>query len=230
MHAIVFDFDGTLVDTEPLHEMALAEACRPHGVPVAHGSTIGLADEDALVNAFAAVGIQIDDTRVRELKRIKTGAYLRIVRDRPITVYPGAVELMRAAAAQELPVGICTAAVRPEVEAVLNRLGIADILRAVVTASEVSAKKPHPEGYEVIARRLGIEPARCIAIEDSPRGVDAALGAGMIVAGVAHTTDAAHLSHAHTVRDTIGAYCVRDLVELARKHNAPARRAHGGVG
>jgi len=228
MHAIVFDFDGTLVDTEPLHELALAAACRPHGVPVAHGSTIGLADEDALINAFAAAGKPITLDHLPALKRVKTDAYLDLVRTRQITVYDGALELLRAAAVLG-PVGICTAAVREEVDAVLGRLGIADALGAVVTATDVAAKKPDPEGYTLIASRLRIPPERCVAIEDSPRGVESARRAGMVVVGVEHTTSREHLSEAHEIRAAIRDLRAPELIDLVRTKNAPARSAHGGV-
>ena len=229
MHAVIFDFDGTLVDTEPLHEVALAEACRPFGVPVAHGSTIGLADEDALIGAFAAVGRALDPDLIPRLKRDKTAAYIDLVRDREITIYEGALDLIRACA-EVCPVGVCTAAVRVEVDAVITRLNIAGVLSALVTADDVSAKKPDPEGYTLIARRLGIPASRCIAIEDSPRGVEAAHGAGMAVVAVTHTTERSRLARAHRIHDRIGGLTPGGLLELVRAHNAPARGAHGGVG
>lgn len=229
MHAIVFDFDGTLVDTEPVHERALAAACRPFGVPVAPGSTIGLADEDAFAGAFSAAGRTLDAKLIPELMRAKTAAYIALAKSQDITVYAGAVELVHAAAARG-PVGICTAAVRVEVDAVIDRLGIAGAVRAVVTADDVTAKKPHPEGYALIAARLGLDPAWCIAIEDSPRGVRAAVDAGMFVVAVTHTTPRERLAHAHEVRETIAAIRAEDLITLSRKHNAPARGSRGGVG
>ena len=229
MHAIVFDFDGTLVDTEPVHEQALAIACRPYGVAVAHGSTIGLADEDAFANAFADAGRALDTRLIPDLMRAKTAAYIDLVNSRHITIYHGAVELVRAAAAR-YRVGLCTAAVRAEVNAVIHRLGIADLLAAVVTADDVTAKKPNPEGYALTAARLGLDPARCVAIEDSPRGVCAAAEAGMIVAAVTHTTPRERLAQAHEIRDTIAHWRLDDLLALARKHNAPVRDAHEGVG
>lgn len=228
MHAIVFDFDGTLVDTEPLHEIALAEACRPYGVPIAHGSTIGLADEDAFVGAFEAAGRAIETHLIPTLKRAKTAAYLELVRDRQITIYSGALELVRACAAI-CPVGVCTAAVRVEVDAVLTRLNIASTLSALVTADDVSAKKPNPEGYTLIAQRLGVAPSQCLAIEDSPRGVEAAHRAGMVVVAVAHTTQRDRLTRAHLVHDRIAELGAAGLLDLVKKHNAPARVAHGGI-
>lgn len=229
MHAIAFDFDGTLVDTEPVHEQALAAACRPFGVPVEHGSTIGLADEDVFAMAFAAAGRTLDPRMVPDLLRAKTIAYAELVGAREITVYPGAVDLLRAAAARG-PVGICTAAVRGEVDAVLHRLGIADALTAIVTADDVTANKPHPDGYALVAARLGVDPSRCIAIEDSPRGVRAAVDAGMFVVAVTHTTPRERLAHAHEIRDAIADIRIEDLMRLCKKHNAPARESREGVG
>lgn len=145
MNAVIFDFDGTIVDTEPIHEEALRIAARAYGASVAPGSTIGLADEDALARAFGASGVGFDEALIRRVASEKTVAYLGLIESSEITVYDGAVELVRAVA-EAGPTGICTAAVRAEVAPVLGRIGLGGVLRVIVCADDVEAKKPHRRG------------------------------------------------------------------------------------
>ena len=203
VNAIIFDFDGTLVDTEPIHEEALSRAARRHGASVAPGSSIGLADEDALAGAFGASGVRFDDALIREACAEKTCAYLDLIGDAEITVYEGAVELVRAAAASG-PTGICTAAMRAEVEPVLLQIGLGGVVPVVVCADDVEAKKPDPAGYLDAAARLGLDPGACVVVEDSERGVEAGVRAGAHVVAVGHTTDRARLRRAHAWVERIG--------------------------
>lgn len=214
MSAIIFDFDGTLVDTEPLHEEAVREALSPWGVGVEEGMTIGLADEDAIALAFARAGRSIDAGRVGDLCLKKTEIYELLLERATITVYPGAVELVRAAAGL-CRVGICTAAVLREVTPVVRKLGLADVVGTIVTADEVERKKPHPDGYMLAAERLGVDASRCIAIEDSVRGVESAKAAGCFVVGVLHTTERERLLHADVLIERIGLLTAGDLLEMA---------------
>lgn len=202
MKAIAFDFDGTLVDTEPIHEAALRVAAELHGATIHEGETIGHADEDALSRAFRRAGVPFDDAFLLAACREKTAAYLDLIADAEITVYDGALELVRAAA-ERVPLAICTAAVRPEVLPVLERLGIKDLIGVLVCADDVEAKKPHPAGYIETVRLLGVEPATCVVLEDSQRGVAAAKGAGCPVLALGHTTDRAHLGAADAFAERI---------------------------
>ncbi|MEO1130001.1 MAG: HAD family phosphatase [Planctomycetota bacterium] len=202
MDAIIFDFDGTLVDTEPMHESAIRAALRDHDVPVRPGMTIGLSDEDAIAGAFEEVGRSVPADMLADLCALKTRIYGELALDRDITVYEGAVELFRAAS-QRYRVGICTAAMKAEVQEVLIGLGITDVMSALVTADMVENKKPAPDGYLLAAEYLDVRPECAVAVEDSPRGVDAARAAGCTVVAVTHTTPAAELSHAHIVVDRI---------------------------
>ncbi len=216
MSAIIFDFDGTLVDTEPLHERAVREALVAHGVPVEEGMTIGLADEDAIGQAFARVGRRIDAGLLGELCLRKTEIYEVLMESATITVYPGAVELVRGGA-EVCPVGICTAAVLREVRPVVRKLGLTDVVRTIVTADEVERKKPHPDGYRLAAERLGVDATRCIAIEDSVRGVESAKRAGCFVVGVLHTTDRERLGQADVLIERIGLLSAGELLEMAER-------------
>ncbi len=203
MAAFVFDFDGTLVDSEPLHEAALAQTLRPLGLEVSPGSFVGLPDADAIRTAFAEARRDLPESRLRELLETKSAAAMRLWEAGRAAPYPGAVELVRALHRLGLDVAVCTAALRREVEPVLEQLGILPLLRCVTTADDVAASKPDPACYLLTASRLEVSPERCVAIEDSHAGVSAAAAAGCRVVAVGHTTPRERLSAAHRYVESI---------------------------
>ena len=214
MDAILFDFDGTLVDTEPLHEEAVRRTLAPLNIPVDEGMTIGLSDEDAVAEAFARAGLSTDEPTIAALCLRKTEWYERLIDGAEIFVYPGAVELVRLSTAR-LRVAICTAAVLREVTPVVQRIGLEETVRTIVTADDVAKKKPHPDAYELAASRLGVPTSRCIAIEDSVRGVRSAKNAGCFVVGLLQTTAREGLTDADVIVDSIGDLSVDRLLEMA---------------
>lgn len=214
MLALVFDFDGTIVDTEPLHEVALRRALQAHGIPVREGMTIGRSDEDAIAQACREAGREpLAGAEVRTVFRDKVQAFVTSMEVERTIVYPGAVELFLEAA-REMPVAICTAAVRDEVLPIIRWLGIEEAMSALVTADEVEHKKPAPDAYRLACERLRVEPSQSVALEDSPRGVQSARDAGLTVVALEHTTPRAHLERAHRIVPTTDGLSVGHLREV----------------
>jgi beta-phosphoglucomutase len=214
MSAIIFDFDGTLVDTEPIHERALIAVCQPRGARIREGESIGLSDEDAIARGFRNAGLRVEPDEIVELCREKVGAYLELIASMEVAVYEGALEALRTAGGLG-PVALCTAAMRAEADAVLERLGVAGVFDAIVTADDVEAKKPDPAAYRLAMERLGVPAA--LAVEDSPRGVDSAVDAGCYVVAVEHTTPRDRLARADEVIARIADLSL-DAGVLARAH------------
>ena len=183
--AVLFDLDGTLVDTEPAWV-----ACE-QALVGAHGGTWTDADSRALVgNALmvsagyiAAVGgVPLPPEEIVE--RLLDGVEASM-RER-IPWKPGARELLAELVLAGVPTALVTMSYRRLVEAVLAGLP-AGSFGAVVTGDEVREGKPHPEPYLRAAAQLGVDPRRCVALEDSPTGVASAEAAGcvtVVVAGV----------------------------------------------
>ncbi len=223
MDALIFDFDGTIVDTEPLHEAALREALEPLGIPVREGMTIGLADEDAIAKACEQAGCKpLPDDRVREVFLRKVEAFTGAMELDHVIVFPGAVELLTRAA-MEMPVGVCTAATRAEVEPIIRWLGIDVLLSGIVTADDVEFKKPSPDAYRLACRGLGIVPDRAVALEDSPRGVRSAVDAGLTTVALEHTTARDRLGHAHEIVPSTDGLTLETLRKIHAKHGAVRR-------
>lgn len=213
MDAIVFDFDGTLVDSEPLHGMALAEVCREDGLPFSPDEVVGVADADVIRRAIERARRPMREDHIERLLARKSALMRSFLQRDMVMPYPGAVELVHAAAARG-PVGVCTAAMRSDAEFVLARLGLDDVLGVIVTVDDVSIPKPDPEGYLLAAERLKANPKRCVAIEDSPTGVAAAKSAGYRVVALAHTTPRELIHGADLYVDRIGQLTIEQLESL----------------
>ncbi|PYQ22017.1 MAG: HAD family phosphatase [Acidobacteria bacterium] len=173
MRAAVFDFDGVLVDSEPLHFEALRDAMLSEGITVTR--------ED-----YFAKYLAYDDRGAIRRKVARFGEVLKNV-----TFFPGARDVVRALAA-EVPLGIASGARHAEIEAILTAGELREPFSVIVGADDAPRTKPDPAPYLVAARELaafapGLEPADCLAFEDSVPGIASALAAGMKVVGVAHS-------------------------------------------
>lgn len=185
---MVFDLDGVLVDSEPLHCRAIREAVQTLEVSFSDEEytleLMGLDDRTLIARAFALRGRSVEPAVAAELARLKTERLARLARD-GVAGCPGAVALLRSAAAT-LPVGLCSGSRRVEIDLLLDALGpdVRGQFRAIVSSDDVSASKPDPEGYRRAAGALGLDPASCLAIEDTASGVAAARAAGLRVVAV----------------------------------------------
>lgn len=190
MPAIIFDFDGVIVDSEPLHEAALLQCARERGMSFTHEQymtkLIGLADRDCLPVLYQLNGrTPTADEHAAYFAQKKRLVHEMIERGEA-KGFPGTLALIREASGS-VPLAVCSGAIRPEIEMVLKSLEIAQNFRTIVSADEVKHSKPNPEGYLKAAAALGQPPAQCIAIEDTPTGCRAALAAGLKVIAVGHS-------------------------------------------
>lgn len=218
LRALILDFDGTLVDSEGLHERALREAVSALGLDVPPGRYIGLPDRDALADVLLSAGREPSESVLAALLEQKTAAAKRLWTLGAAPAYPGAVELARGAKAAGWKVAVCTAALREECEPVLEHIGITPLLDAFTTADDVSRSKPDPSCYTLTADRLGVRAGACVAIEDSHAGVRAAAGAGCRVIGVGHTTARERLEAAHLHVGRIGEVTIARMISLLEEH------------
>jgi len=195
--AHIFDFDGILADTERLHWQAFQDVLSPLGAGCSWelycADYIGFDDRDVFRLALERAGRPPDEETLRRHIADKAAAFLKRVADADIPPFPGAVEAVRAAAAKG-PVALCTGALPGDVEPLLRKFGIRGLFRTVVTAEDVSSSKPDPACYILTVARLGVPADQCLAIEDTPHGLQAARGAGCQTLGVAQTHRAEALS------------------------------------
>lgn len=182
--AVLWDMDGTLVDTEPYWIAA------EHALVEAHGGTWSTADAHSLVGNDLLTSARIlRDRGGVGLPPEQIVDWLLdavVARTRELVPWrPGARELLGELHDAEVPTALVTMSYRRLAEPVLDALA-PRTFTVSVTGDEVDNGKPHPEPYLAAAAALHVDPARCLAIEDSPTGVASALAAGCLVLGVPH--------------------------------------------
>jgi HAD superfamily hydrolase (TIGR01509 family) len=176
--AVVFDLDGTLLDTELVFKEAVWDASRSFGVAMTddlHLGMVGVAHEVANQLLVEAYGVSFP----YELFNAACGRYMTARLEHSVPVKPGVLEFLAELKQRRIPTAVCTSSRAPHTMGHLGTAGLLDMFTTIVTRDDIQNPKPHPEPYLLAARRLATPPADCLAIEDSLTGVRSAAGAGM---------------------------------------------------
>jgi beta-phosphoglucomutase len=208
IQAIVFDFDGVIADTEPLHHRAFLRVLRPVGFdfdyPTYLQKYVGFDDRDMFRTIYEEHGETLEEDHVKRLVAAKAKAFAEVVAQ-GVEACAGAVDLI-VAASDQWRLAVASGALRSDIELILPAIGdghLAKRFSAMVTAEDVARSKPDPATYIQAARRLEIDPSRCLAIEDTTAGIASAQGAGMRVLAVATTHPESMLADADRVVDSL---------------------------
>ena len=185
--AVLWDMDGTLVDTEPYWIEAEYAVVEAHGGTWSHEHAKALVGSDLLDSGAYIRRHGGVDREPAEIVEMLLDVVVAKVREE-VPWRPGARELLTSLRAHDVPTGLVTMSWRRFSDEVVACLPPGSFA-TTVTGEEVSRGKPHPEPYLLAAERLGLDPGECIAIEDSPTGVRSALAAGCRVIGVPHVVD-----------------------------------------
>ncbi|SDC11288.1 HAD family hydrolase [Actinokineospora iranica] len=184
--AVLWDMDGTLLDSERLWDIPLREFCAKLGSPLSsatRAAMVGSNGPTTMALLFGEAGIVPTDDDVREAKAW-IDARMAELFYAELAFRPGARDALRAVRATGLPTALVTSTERALTEIALDTLG-RDFFDVTVCGDEVDRRnKPLPDPYLIAAARLGVDPARCLAVEDSPTGVASAVAAGCVVLAV----------------------------------------------
>lgn len=210
--AVLFDFNGVLVDDEPLHLELFQEVLTEEGVELSeedyYRDYLGFDDRDCLSAVLVAAGREPSLETLARLITRKASRYQERIRRDGFPFFPGATELVRALGEAGYLLAIVSGALREEVLGALRQESLDRWVKGVVAAEDVEAGKPDPEGYrkglEILSTvpplpdRL-IHPHEVTAVEDSPAGLEAARDAGLRTLGVAQTYPPSKLAAADRV-------------------------------
>ncbi len=224
LRALLFDFNGILVDDEPLHFALFRRVLGEEGVDLSQADYferyLGFDDRGCFEAALAAAGRAASPERIARLTARKAAYYREEIGRAGYPIFAGAAELVREAAEAGLTLALVSGALRDEVVGGLEQAGIAALFKHLVTADDVFRGKPDPECYALALTALNAEPPlperlihphECVAIEDSPAGLEAAASCGLRTLGVAQTYPASALAQADAVIERLEGFGLREL-------------------
>jgi beta-phosphoglucomutase len=225
LKAIAFDFDGVLVNSEPLHYRAFLLVAQELGVtfdyPAYLKRYVGYDDRDsfrAMLHDAHRAQEAADESLIADLCRRKGDAFEDVV-NQGIAAFPGVLEFIDLIGAQ-MPLAIASGATRRDLDLILRQLGVGERFDPIVSTDLVHRSKPHPQTYalavEGLARRLPegcLAAHECLAIEDTAAGVESARGAGLWTLALTTSFPSGDLQRAHRVISTLQGLTIEQLHE-----------------
>src|SRR5262245_21766369 len=218
--AIIFDFDGVIADTEPLHFASFRQTLVEVGISLTesdyYANYLGYDDRGCFIAALTAHRHPTDPATLAHLMQQKAHVYLESVKDH-LVIFPGVREFVREAAAT-YPLAIASGALRHEIELVLEQAGIRKEFLHITSAEDVTRGKPDPQPFlqtfTALHRQRGdqvVTAGSCLVIEDSVPGIRSAKDAGMKVLAVTNTHTIHDLHEAHMVTQSLSQIRLSEL-------------------
>ena len=215
--AIVFDFDGVLANSEPLHLRAYQEVLAGTGVTIGreeyYADYLGFDDVGAFRAMGAAHGQRWTEADIAALVAKKTRVFDDMLASSDV-LYPSAAACVERLAAR-FPLGIASGALRHEIETILRGNRLSHHFQFIVAAGDTPASKPAPDPYARAAALHRLAPVSCVAVEDSRWGIESAKAAGLRCIGVTHTYPARELGDADRVIESLDELTAELIAGLA---------------
>jgi beta-phosphoglucomutase len=223
LQAVIFDFDGVITDSEILHLRSFNEILAQFGVELAtkdyYKTYLGLSDIDCFNLLIDQGHLKMERTRIPDLVRQKDVIFKNLAATEG-RIFDGVRDFLRMLAEKNITVAICSGALLCEIELILEEANLRSHFEAIVSAEQVRKGKPHPEGFLLTLERLNerrsdpIIAGRCVVIEDSHWGIEAAKAAGMHTVAVTNTYDADRLAAAEKIVPSLGNLTFDDLQQI----------------
>lgn len=225
LRAAIFDFNGVIVDDEPIHFKLFQRVLAEEGIDLSeqayYDRYLGFDDRGAFMAGFQDNRRPLSEAKLRELVERKAAYYQEAIRNH-VTIFPGVKELI-VELRPTLPLAVASGALRHEIETILNTAGLLGYFDAVVSAEDVTQGKPEPEIFLVALAALNargknhppIEPGDCLVIEDSKEGVRGARLAGMKCLAVTNSHPAELLREADVIVKSLEEVNLEFLQKLA---------------
>jgi HAD superfamily hydrolase (TIGR01509 family) len=222
LYGLIFDVDGVIADTEAVNARASIKVFEDlfsiKGVKREDFEAgLGRGAEEYVKAAARVHGLELTKEQVEKATQLRQEYFLRILSKEPLPPFPGVLELMnKAMQSEDFGVAIATSGTFEKSRAVLNAAKVPYQKMVYIKGDDVTNKKPDPELFLLAAERMGIEPANCVVIEDAPNGVQAARAAGAKCIAVTNSTNAAKLSEADLVCDSLEQIDLKTIITLIR--------------
>lgn len=209
---VLFDFDGVLVNSEPLHYQAFAGVLATEGLELTeeeyYRELIGFDDKGAFQHLYAKRGLPLAPKTFLSLMAGKSKVMTELIEGRKFSALPGVEEFVRGLWRRH-PLGICSGALRDEIEAMLEGISLRDCFSVIVSAEDVTVGKPDPQGYrqtlQLMSEKMGrtLRPADALIVEDAPTVIRSVKAVGFPVLGVAGSYAPDKLTDANWVTPTL---------------------------
>lgn len=221
--AVIFDFDGVIVDSECLHHRAFNLVCARFGIEITtkdyYDKFLGFTDVEVFCQLSEANKLGWSPEQIEQLVEQKTAGFKRLAKSEA-QLMPGVREFIQMLKDNGIPMAISSGALLPEIELILEGAGLRNFFEPIVSAEQVKKGKPHPEGFLLALTKLNEKASRqikanqCIVIEDSRWGLVAAKAAGMHTIAVTNTYTANQLKPADKIVSKLTDLTIRDLHNL----------------
>ena len=209
LRVVIFDFNGIIVDDEPIHFELFRRVLAEEGMDLTeddyYGRYLGFDDRGAFTAAYRDHRRRLDEQQLARMIDRKAVYYQKMIQDK-VKIFPG-VQTLVATLARTFPVAVASGALRHEIETILSTAGLLKHFAVIISAEDVNQGKPEPEIFLKTLARLNaqlkngppIAAADCLVIEDSKEGIRGALRAGMKCLAVTNSHPAELLKEANAV-------------------------------
>lgn len=229
LRAIIFDFNGVIVNDEPVHMAMFQKALAEEGIDLSreeyYGKYLPMNDRECLAAVLRDKGREANDSLIERLAERKAEYYRQEVA-RGLNLFPGAADFIRRAA-ERYYLAIASGARRDEIEVILQNAGLLGCFSALVSAEDVTHGKPDPECYLLALEKLNLALAarpiaadQCIVIEDTPAGIQAAHAAGIKCVAVTNSYPEEQLSEAELAVSSLADLDIMRLEELSSQYGS----------
>lgn len=202
---VIFDMDGVLADTGPIHFESWVKMAAEIGVEFTREIFEDTFGQQSPTITRKLVGPEVDEFLVEKWASRKEFYYREIVRDK-LTPLPGVIKIIKELKSEGIKLAIGSSGPPENVDLILSQLNIKTFFNVIITAAEVKKGKPEPDVFLIVAKNLNINPKNCLVIEDAPVGIEAAKRAGM--KSIALTTT-------HHKEELLGAHLIiKDLTKI----------------
>lgn len=201
LEAVIFDMDGVITDTVPLHYKAWHKMFTSHGYHFDFTVYKEKVDGKPRIKGISSVAINANEEMLQKMAEEKQNYFLELIELEPPKIFDDTIALINDLKNNNIKIAVASSS--KNTKRILEKLGIYNLFNTVVTGYDFKHGKPNPEIFLIAAKRMNINPKYCIVIEDAIEGINAGLNANMITIGVARHGNEKELAHADLVVKTL---------------------------